>query len=382
LEVGRFEKMKKENGQGLEVRNKFGVVFQDSRGMYMVSPAERKGKLPRVSVIADTFPAAYELALLAVTKYGAESRTHYDQRNSKGKHLFPPSIEAKVAVEVRHPFKEPRMHLFIPGGFEQLESYRQEVVDGIHDAWIKPGDTYWTYTYHERLRNWNPSTDLNASDRGLLLPKGVDQVEKVINDLVRDITSKGAVMTTWMPTADPGLESNRPCLQNIQFRAYTVGGRIKVNMEESFRSRDFKAWFMNCWATSHLGADICVRLSDRVGMPVDFESMEDASISLHAYGDFREELAGFIAKKGLETDKGYRKRVIRTDSNRTDMEQMFQEAIRTERERLAMNPHYALSEDSQDLLAKGLAATLKTNPNAVSIRDAKFVKDFFPQYLN
>jgi hypothetical protein len=64
------------------------------------------------------------------------------------------------------------------------------------------------------------------------------------------------------------------------------------------------------------------------------------------------------------------------------MEQMFQEAIRTERERLAMNPHYALSEDSQDLLAKGLAATLKTNPNAVSIRDAKFVKDFFPQYLN
>jgi thymidylate synthase len=86
--------------------------------------------------------------------------------------------------------------------------------------WVDPLSPKWTYTYHERFFNWNPSVDLTRADRGFLLPRGINQIERVVQDLKRDITSKGAQATTWMPTADPGLESNRPCLQRMWFRAY------------------------------------------------------------------------------------------------------------------------------------------------------------------
>jgi thymidylate synthase len=124
------------------------------------------------------------------------------------------------------------------------------------------------------------------------LPKGVDQIEKVIDDLKRDITSKGAQATTWMPTADPGLESNRPCLQRLWFRPLPLDENEEskgylLNMNSHWRSRDLaKAWFMNVYAITDWQRDIAQRLEKRIGKPVKVGSYTDISDSLHIYGAY------------------------------------------------------------------------------------------------
>jgi thymidylate synthase len=352
-------------GTPFEIETQNGTIYHDSRGMYMVNrPDQKKKGLPKIFVIGDTHPAAYELALISVWKHGAESTTHYDRAGD------PPSREANVIVDIANPLKEPRIHKFIPGGYESLESYRQEVVDGIRDSWIQPGDTYWTYTYHERLENWNPSTNLNAPDRGLLLPRGVNQIEKLVNDLCRDITSKGAIATTWMPTADPGLESNRPCLQNLWARAYEEeDGGIGLNWNWLFRSRDVKAWFMNGWALINYVEEIGNRLSERLGKPVRLRRISDESYSLHFYGKDQKEFEARF--KNFVSDKGFERRIVET----TD--ETFSDVIEEERKKLAENPHYNKNIDSQIKLAERIAR----DPNA-SERDKKFVRDFFPELFN
>jgi len=344
-----------------------------------VSPADVEGKLPRIFVSGETYPAAYELAILALHKYGTRSRTHYDQTDSDGKHLFPPSIEAKVSVEIKNPLKEPRMHLCFPDSYRGLESYRQEVVEGIHDSWIEPGTTKWTYTYHRRLEDWNPSTNLNAPDGGVLLPKGVNQIELVLQDLERDITSKGAQATTWMPTADPMLESNRPCLQRIWFRCYENEEGIDLNANWYFRSRDMKAWLMNGWGLTSLVEKVALKLSQRKNKIVRIASIDDTSDSLHMYGNAQEMFDTYAAQ--MQTDEGFRNRIVRTDRNETDQEQFFQEETLAERKALEENPHHSLGSESQQELARRLSAAIKQNPSLVSARDQKFVRDLFPEFL-
>lgn len=353
--------------------------FKDSRGEYVVSPAEDDEDYPEINVHSDTYPAAYELAVLALHEHGVRRRTHYDQQHKK-EYLFPPSIEARVSVEIRSPLKEPRMNLCLPGDFRGLESYRQEVVEGIHDSWIEPGTTKWTYTYHKRLTDWNPSVDLNAPDGGILLPRGRDQIEVIVQDLVRDINSKGAQATTWIPTADPMLEGDRPCLQRIWVRGYEGKDRISLNADWYFRSRDIKAWFENGWALTHLITEkIMPELSLRKNKPVVLRRINDTSDSLHIYG--KDQGTFDMYAKRMATDDGFEDRVCRTDRSETDREQTFQEEILEERQALEINPHKSLGSESQEELAERLSKVIKQYPSLVSERDKKFVRDFFPGFL-
>ncbi|MDP2925868.1 MAG: thymidylate synthase [Nanoarchaeota archaeon] len=356
-------------------------IFEDSRGMYVVQKPQKPGQLPHITVNAATLPGAYELTLNAVWDHGVFSRTHYDQKAGE-EYLHPPSKEATTIVNVLEPFKEPRMHNFIPGGYKELENYRQEVVEGIHDAWIKPGDTYWTYTYHERFKNWNPSVDLNREDRGFLLKRGINQIEKVVDDLVRDITSKGAQMTTWMPSADPGLESNRPCLQRMWFRAYELeDSSIGLNANWYFRSRDVKAWFMNFWALSSLHSHIADLLSERIQRPVYVMTESDGSDSLHFYGDFHKEFEARL--KRIKTDENFKRNVFRSnvkkipENERTPAEEAFLDETLKERARIEDNPHYNLNEKPREELAQRIAE----NPDAYSERDRQFVERHYPYLI-
>lgn len=357
-------------GIPFEIETSNGFVFQDSRGMYVVDNGDC-GELPKISVFADTLPGAYELGLVALWENGTDVRTHYDKKDRvTGEYLYPPSREAAVTFNIRFPFKEPRVHKLIPGGYETLEWYRQEVVEGIKNSWVVPGDTYWTYTYNQRFTDYNPSINLNAPNSGVLLPKGVDQIEKIIDDLVRDITSKGAQATTWMPTADPGLESNRPCLQRMWFRAYEEkDGGIGLNANWYFRSRDVKAWYMNFWALSAWASNIGERLSTRLKKPVKMRKIKDGSDSLHFYGSYFKEFQERDYVR-IKHENGFEKRVM--DSN----DERFVDVIEEEKKKLDRNHHYSLNIDSQKRLAERIAR----DPNA-SERDKKFVRDFFPEFL-
>ena len=85
------------------------------------------GDVPALSITAHCLPEAWEKAVLAVWDNGLAVKTQYDKPDD------PPSRDATVMITVANPFNEPRIHKNFPGGPEELEAYRQEVVPGIQD---------------------------------------------------------------------------------------------------------------------------------------------------------------------------------------------------------------------------------------------------------
>ena len=169
--------------------------------------------IPVISITADCLPEAWEKAVLAVWDNGFEVKTEYDKAED------PPSKDATVIVTINEPFSEPRIHKNFPGGPEELESYRQEVVKGIHDHWINPAEGKWTYTYHERLFSYCPVEDIRNADSPKPFRK-VNQIQNIINCLSQAGHSRRAQAITWMPTAD-AVTDDPPCLQRIWCRLLT-----------------------------------------------------------------------------------------------------------------------------------------------------------------
>jgi len=248
--------------------------------------------IPAISITADCLPDAWEKAVLAVWDNGLDIRTEYDKPED------PPSRDATVMVAVADPFSEPRIHKNFPGGPEELESYRQEVVNGIHDHWIDPAAGKWTYTYHERLFAYSPAKDIRSADS--LKPfDSVDQIRHIIDALSQTGHSRRAQAITWMPTADP-FTDDPPCLQRIWIWCRLVtgdSGELSLNMNTHWRSRDlYKAWFMNVYALTDLQKVIAEAVSRNIGKPVHVGRYVDISDSLHIYGSYFSEVEAEIEK--------------------------------------------------------------------------------------
>jgi thymidylate synthase len=239
------------------------------------------GMIPVISITADCLPEAWEKAVLAVWDEGLDVKTQYDKSED------PPSKDATVIITVTDPFGEPRIHKNFPGGPEELEAYRQEVVNGIHDHWIDPAAGKWTYTYHERLFSYCPSSSIEK----------VDQIQYIVDCLSQAGHSRRAQAITWMPTADPDTE-HPPCLQRIWCRlAANEAGELSLNMNTHWRSRDlYKAWFMNVYAITDLQRVIAERISQKRGEPVKVGRYVDISDSLHIYGSYFDEVVREVEK--------------------------------------------------------------------------------------
>jgi len=246
--------------------------------------------IPVISITADCLPEAWEKAVLAVWDNGFDVRTQYDKPND------PPSKDATVMITVSDPFCEPRIHKNFPGGPEELESYRQEVVSGIHDHWIDPAAGKWTYTYHERLFSYCPVEDIRDADSPKPF-KRVNQIQYIIDCLSSAGHSRRAQAITWMPTADPPTD-DPPCLQRLWCRLVAnEAGELSVNMNTHWRSRDlYKAWFMNVYALTDLQRTIAEGISRKLGEPVHVGRYVDISDSLHIYGSYFNEVEPEIEK--------------------------------------------------------------------------------------
>ena len=166
--------------------------------------------IPVITITAECLPEAWEKAVLAVWEKGFEVKTQYDKPQD------PPSRDATVMITVTDPFREPRIHKNFPGGPEELESYRQEVVNGIHDHWINPAAGKWTYTYHERLFSYSPVENIRDSNSPKPFKK-INQIQYIIDALSKVTHTRRAQAITWMPTADPQTD-DPPCLQRIWCR--------------------------------------------------------------------------------------------------------------------------------------------------------------------
>jgi len=234
------------------------------------------GDIPALFITGKTLPEAWEKAVLECWRRGAAVRTEYDKPGD------PPSRDCTMMWVVEEPFAEPRIHRAFPGGLEDLEIYRQEVVDGIHDHWIAPEEGKWTYTYHKRLFAYETGG------------KTIDQMDYIVDKLSRSGHSRRAQAITWNVALDPPTD-DPPCLQRVWCRRLPGDGYSVLNMNTHWRSRDaFKAAYMNVFALTELQKSIAGRIAERTGSEVRVGRYADLVDSFHIYGSYFRDFEGFL----------------------------------------------------------------------------------------
>lgn len=247
------------------------------------------GKIPLLSVTAETIPEAYYEAMRAVYYDGADIRTEYDRKDNDGNFIDPPSKDAKVSIEVRSPFAEPR---FAAVSWDERGKYIAEIL-GVKDHLVVPYEklkmvsqgrkleaTEWPYTYHQRLFSW-PLLDGTV----------IDQAEEVLDRLAASPITRRGVMQTGVPNIDLFMKEDLPCLREIGLRAYeNHEGVLVLGMVIPWRSRDlYKAWPDNVIGVTHLLKHFAERLQEKMGRKVIPGNYVEFNYSLHIYGqDFTE----------------------------------------------------------------------------------------------
>ena len=255
-----------------------------------------------IYIKARTLPEAWERAVRECWEKGARFRTQYDKPED------PESRDVACLIHVAEPFAEPRIHKAFPGGLEDLEAYRAEVLYGVHDHWIRQGEAQgqlafafevqktikWAYTYHERLTNYEVPHE----------EAPIDQLRRVVQMLKTTPYTRRAQATTWQAWKDPQID-DPPCLQRLWFRVEkghggTKPAKAKLNLCAHMRSNDaFKAAFMNMYAFTELQRE--------VAREVDVEPGEYVHVadSFHIYGSYFGEFEGFLRLLEKRPDRYY-----------------------------------------------------------------------------
>jgi thymidylate synthase len=240
------------------------------------SEVKTRYTIPVLKVEGETVPEVWEKAVILCWEQGISIRTEYDKEND------PPSKDCSMVMVIRNPLAEPRIHRAFPGGLGDLEIYRLEVIDGIHDDWINPDEGKWSYTYHERLFSY----DLGG--------KTVDQIDYIVDKLTETPYSRRAQAITWNVRTDR-LVSDPPCLQRLWCRLTGDDAGMVLNMSAHWRSRDaYKAAFMNLFALTDLMRIIGERLAERLSHPVNLGRYAEFVDSFHIYGSYFKEFEGFL----------------------------------------------------------------------------------------
>ncbi len=263
-----------------------------------------KLSLPVVKIEADNLAEGWEKAVVACWEQGVRIATQYDKEDD------PQSRDVSLFLAVSDAFAEPRIHRAMPGGIYDLEVYRQEVVDGIHDHWIDPAAGKWQYTYHERMRSYGvPGLD-----------EPIDQIEYVVRALAEAPHTRRAQVSIWKAWEDAGID-DPACLQRLWFRIFDD----RLILAAHIRSNDaFKAAFMNMYAFTDLQRVVAEELSERLGRTITPGQYNHIVDSFHIYGSYFEDFEGFL--KSLEA---------RTFEQRVYTTEMIQPLIDEAREKIA-----------------------------------------------
>ena len=306
-------------------KEKLKAILEEKKDkIHLITPAQG-GNIPIVAASGLSLAEAWENAMIGLYVYGCEIRTQYDAKDQEGNYIDPPSKDCTMLISIANPTSEPMIHMGgIPGGFEDLEEYVQEVRDGIKDSWIRnpldPQDTRWQYTYHQRLFSYE--LPLSEYDRFLCqLPleekqkfyaketahflldhdyikvvekeiKGkkqafvqINQIQYIIEKLAQQPFTRQAQAITWQPYMDTDIY-DPACLQSMWFRILDDDNhKSTLNMNIRFRSRDaYDASFMNCFAFIHIMEYIAQEVGKRIGQDIKIGRYMDQSDSFHIYG--------------------------------------------------------------------------------------------------
>ncbi len=205
-----------------------------------------------------TLPESYHAALLALSKEGEISDCADWNTTQK---------ELSMTFQVQEPLAEPMISKLFIGGPEELEQYRQEMLDGILDFEVAAGK--WAYTYHERM---------------------AEQFPFIVEELKRNPSSRRAVLLIRDWRKDSASD-DPACLQHIQY--FIRNG--KLDCVVLFRSNDAcKATYMNAFALIMLQARFAQQLGVEVG------TYTHRASSFHCYEKDFHMLEGYVRR--IETE--------------------------------------------------------------------------------
>ena len=270
------------------------------------------GNIPVLFVEGEGLAEAWEKSVYSVYKDGCDIKTEYDKPED------PPSKDCSMTIVVRNPMAEPMIHRDFPGGFNDLQEYVLEVLDGIKDHLIRTSaedtdDTRWEYTYHQRLFQYAiPNMD-----------KIYDQIDIMSKKLAETPYSRRAQAITWKVWEDNYCH-DPACLQSIWCRLMP-GDNVDqwyLNTNIRFRSNDaYKAAFMNMFAFIQLQLKIAQTISSYSGKEVVLGRYVHQADSYHIYGSYFEEFKDRFLK-AMES-RSFEERTYRY----ADMKVLMDEAI-------------------------------------------------------
>ena len=229
--------------------------------------AQGGADMKSVHIVDQSLPLAWERAVIACWEQGESFPTEYDRAED------PNSRDVAAMIHVTKPFDEPRIHRAFPGGLDDLEKYRAEVLYGVHDHWVDPAAGKWEYTYHERLFAYD------VPQRGVF-----DQIATAVEKLKAVPHTRRAQAVTWQVWNDMTI-GDPACLQRLWFRI--SDGQLHMNIH--IRSNDaFKAAFMNMYAFTELQREMAREIGVEPGQYMHFAD------SFHIYGSYFGEFEGFL----------------------------------------------------------------------------------------
>lgn len=250
-------------------------------------PPDRPG-IATILVSAPSLPSAIYGVMREVLARGYRIRTQYDRRDAQGSYIDPPSLDVASALEVLDPYAQPR---YPKSSCVEIGKYIAETCWGVKDHRILDQDalkrelaagtfdetrqTYWPYTYHQRLFAYPASHG-----------RTVNQVEQMLARLAEEPTTRRATAITFVPEIDQYIKGDLPCLQRIALRC-TVdrAGGLYLHMHTHWRSRDlFNAAADNIIAMTFWQREWAEALSRMTGREVRVGRYKDFADSLHIYG--------------------------------------------------------------------------------------------------
>jgi thymidylate synthase len=251
------------------------------------SDSDRPGTAT-ILVSAPSLPAAIYGAMREVLARGYRIRTAYDRKDGQGNFLDPPSLDVASVIEILDPYAQPR---YPKSSCVEIGKYIAETCWGVKDHRIldqaalkrdlaagrfdETKETYWPYTYHQRLFAY-PTSD----------GRTVNQVRGMLERLAEDPITRRATAITFVPEIDQFIKGDLPCLQRIALRCTEEpDGSLALHMHTHWRSRDlFNAAADNIIAMTFWQREWADELARLTGRAVRVGRYKDFADSLHIYG--------------------------------------------------------------------------------------------------
>lgn len=226
-------------------------------------------------------------------------------------------IDSSMLIEIKDADKYPFFHRFSNCGWEDLLEYGFEILGAknplVVNEYDPENDERWPYHYNDRMVRY-------PSKSG-----AIDQIENIVNKLIKKPHTRGASISIWVPDQD--VESrDPPCLQHLWF-ALTPGEKdneFDLNMNYMFRSRNVMiAAPMNMFGLHILQNYVKDSINKKSAFKVNNGRIVDYSNAYHVSSRDLEKLTNFMNRYTKKKDEGIESRVYTREDTFDMMKDCF-----------------------------------------------------------